>query len=343
MKWNDAMQKMGYWLPKEMIGVFLFFGTMPFWIEAVGLYQYLGLEIVILIIYALGYNILLGYTGLPSFGHGALFGVGGYAIGISQFELFPNLWLGLLSAILVGALFGGIMGLFMSHRRGIYFALLSIALSQIIMFAGMQASDLTGGEDGLLGIDRLPVDFGFFLIDISTTERFYYFVFAVFVIITLLLYRLIHSPLGKILMSIKQNEQRAQFLGYNVRFYKWLSIVLSSAVAGLAGGLMAMAQEAAFINVMSLQWSGTVVFIVLIGGGLVSFWGPVVGTVIYIGARDLLGLHTEAWMLWYGLLFMLIVMFKPEGIMGNYHDIAAGRSVFSFSSFRRNASSQSGE
>jgi len=337
------MKKAGSWLPKEMIGVFLFFGTMPYWIEGVGLYQYLGLEFVILIIYALGYNVLLGYTGLPSFGHGALFGVGGYAIGVAQFEIFPNIWLGLLFAFFVGALFGGVMGLFMSHRRGIYFALLSIALSQIIMFAAMQASDLTGGEDGLLDIKRLPIDLGFLVIDISTPEHFYYFVFAVFIIVTVFLYRLIHSPFGMILKSIKQNEQRAQFLGYNVRFYKWMSIVLSSAIAGLAGGLMAMAQEAAFINVMSLQWSGTVVFITLIGGGLVSFWGPVVGTVIYIGARDLLGLHTEAWMLWYGLLFMLIVMFKPEGIMGVYQDIAASRSVFSFRKNQQKAGSQSGE
>ncbi len=314
------MNKLNAWLPYNMIAVLLIFVTLPFWIDEIGFYPYLGLEFVILIIYALGYNVLLGYTGLPSFGHGALFGMGGYGIGIMQHNYIANLWLGMLAAVVVAAIFGGIMALFMSHRRGIYFALLSIALSQIIMFGAMRASDLTGGEDGLLEIRRLALDFGFFSIDISSTTRFYYFVFAVFAVVLVLLYRLIHSPFGKILRSIKQNEQRAQFLGYNVRFYKWMSFVLSSAVAGLAGGLMAMAQGAAFINVMSLQWSGTVVFITLIGGGLISFWGPVIGTVIFIGARDLLGIYTEAWMLWYGLLFMLIVMFKPEGIMGIYRD-----------------------
>jgi branched-chain amino acid transport system permease protein len=130
------------------------------------------------------------------------------------------------------------------------------------------------------------------------------------------LWRLIHSPLGRIFSAIKQNEMRAAFVGYNVWLYKWLAFTISTAVAGLAGALFAMAQQSAYPNVMSLHNSGFVVMMVLIGGGLVSFWGPVIGATFFILARDLLGAYTETWLLWYGLIFMAMVLFKPEGIAG---------------------------
>jgi branched-chain amino acid transport system permease protein len=126
----------------------------------------------------------------------------------------------------------------------------------------------------------------------------------------------VNSPFGRVLQAIKQNEERVAFLGYDVWLYKWLSFVISCAVAGFAGGIFAMGQGGAFVQVMSLQWSSVVVLMVLIGGGLVSFWGPVIGTVIYFIARDLLGAYTETWLLWFGLMFMAMVMFKPEGAAG---------------------------
>jgi branched-chain amino acid transport system permease protein len=119
-----------------------------------------------------------------------------------------------------------------------------------------------------------------------------------------------------VLAAIRQNETRAAFLGYDVWRYKWLAFVISTAVAGLAGALFAMAQQSAYPNVMSLHASGFVVMMVLIGGGLVSFWGPVLGAVFFILARDLLGAYTDTWLLWYGVLFMAMVLFHPEGIAG---------------------------
>jgi branched-chain amino acid transport system permease protein len=133
----------------------------------------------------------------------------------------------------------------------------------------------------------------------------------------------VHSPFGTVLRAIKQNETRMAYLGYRVFVYKWASFTLSCAVAGLAGGLFAMAQGGAYVQVMSLQWSGVVVLMTLIGGGLVSFWGPVVGTLVYFLARDLLGAYTESWLLWFGLMFMLVVMFKPEGVAGAWQDALA--------------------
>jgi branched-chain amino acid transport system permease protein len=307
----------------SILVAFALFGTLPLWIERVGLYRYLGVEILIWCVFALGFNLLLGYTGLPSFGHGAYFGIGAYALGLTQFHLVANLWVGLLAAIVAASLVGGGVALFISHRRGIYFALMTIAFGQMFFFVASKWTSVTGGEDGLLNIRRLPAQFGPVAADLTGNLAFSYFAFAVFVVVTLFMWRLVHSPLGKVLRAIKQNETRMAYLGYRVFVYKWLSFTLSCAVAGLAGGLFAMAQGGAYVQVMSIQWSGVVVLMALIGGGLVSFWGPVIGTVVYFVARDLLGAYTESWLLWFGLMFMGVVMFKPEGVAGVWQDVAA--------------------
>jgi branched-chain amino acid transport system permease protein len=308
------------WLSPAMLVAFALFGTLPLWIEHLGLYRYLGVEILIWCLFALGFNLLLGYTGLPSFGHGAYFGIGAYAMGLTQFHLVANLWVGLLAATLAGALVGGAVALFISHRRGIYFALMTIAFGQMFFFIASKWTSVTGGEDGLLNIRRLPAHLGVVAFDLTSNLALSYFVFAIFVVVTVLLWRLVHSPFGKVLRAIKQNETRMAYLGYRVVVYKWTSFTLSCAVAGLAGGLYAMAQSGAYVQVMSLQWSSVVVLMTLIGGGLVSFWGPVVGTVVYFVARDLLGAYTESWLLWFGLMFMLVVMFKPEGVAGMWQE-----------------------
>ena len=284
------------------------FGTLPLWIKAVGLYPYLGVEVMIWVIYALGFNLLLGTAGLPSFGHGAYFGVGAYAFGLSQIHWGSSLEVSLLGAMAAGTLAGALVGLFISHRRGIYYALLTIAFGQIFWFVAIKWHSVTRGEDGLLNIKR-PA----FLADLNSL---YYFCFALFIVVIVFLWRLQGSPFGRVLAAIRQNETRARFVGYHVWTYKWLAFTLSALVAGLAGGLFALAQQSAYPNVMSLHQSGFVVMMALIGGGLVSFWGPVLGVVLFFVARDLLGAYTETWLLWYGLLFMLVVLFKPEGLAG---------------------------
>jgi branched-chain amino acid transport system permease protein len=304
-----------------MLGTFAAFATLPLWISAVGLYPYLGVEILIWASYALAFNILLGYTGLPSFGHGAYFGVGAYAFGLAQFNIWPNLWFCLSAAVIGATIAGAAVAAFISHRRGIYYALMTIAFGQIFWFVAIKAHAITGGEDGLLRIARLPVELGAARFGLADNTALYYFVLAVFVAVTVLLWRLIHSPFGRVLQAIKQNETRAAFIGYNVWLYKFLSFTLSAALAGLAGGLFAQAQNSAFPDVMSLHNSGIVVMMTLIGGGFVSFWGPVIGVVVYFVARDVLGAVTGTWMLWFGLMFMLVVLFRPEGIAGLWQDV----------------------
>lgn len=303
-------------IPLPMLIAVVVFLSTPLWITQVGLYQYLALEIMIWVLFAMGYNLLLGYTGLPSFGHGAFFGIGAYAFGLLQHKIWPNLWFDLAGAVVVTAVLGGLVALFISHRRGIYYSLLTIAFGQVFWFIANKWSSVTGGEDGLLSIKRLPADLGFVSFDLASNNALFFFCLILFALVLVGLWRLIHSPLGRIFSAIKQNETRAAFVGYNVWLYKWLAFTLSTAVAGLAGAMFAMAQQSAYPNVMSLQTSGFVVMMVLIGGGLVSFWGPLIGATFFILARDLLGAYTETWLLWYGLIFMAMVVFKPEGIAG---------------------------
>ncbi|MBI1942599.1 MAG: branched-chain amino acid ABC transporter permease [Betaproteobacteria bacterium] len=306
-----------------MLATFVLFATLPFWIKGVGLYPYLGVEVMIWIVYALGFNLLLGHAGLPSFGHGAYFGVGAYAFGLTQLHWGLGLGGGLLFAVLAGGIAGALVAAFISHRRGIYYALLTIAFGQIFWFVAVKWHSVTRGEDGLLNIKRGSV-LGY---PLEALESLYFFCFAVFVVVVLLLWRLVHSPFGRVLSAIRQNETRARFVGYNVWLYKWLAFTLSALIAGAAGGLLALAQQSAYPNVMSLHQSGFVVMMTLVGGGLVSFWGPVLGAVLFFLARDLLGAYTEAWLLWYGLLFMLIVLFKPEGLAGLLTDVRSRPSA----------------
>ena len=274
-------------------------------------------------LFAMAYNLMLGYTGLPSFGHAAFFGIGAYAFGLCQFNVYPNLWACLAASVISAAAAGAVVASFISHRRGIYYALLTIAFSEMFVFICIKWHTVTKGEDGLLNIRRLPAELGFASIGLKGNVALFYFVLVVFALVVWLLWRLVRSPFGHALQAIRQNDLRAGYLGYNVWLCKWLVFVLSAMVAGLAGGLFAMAQEGAYVQVMTLQWSGIVVLMTLTGGGLVSFWGPVLGTIVFFVARDVLGSLTETWLIWYGLMFMAIVMFKPEGIAGVLQDLQA--------------------
>ena len=226
-----------------------------------------------------------------------------------------------MCSVLAAAAAGAFVAVFLSHRRGIYFALLTIAFGQVFWYTAVKWHSVTGGEDGLLNIPR-PDALTFSL---KSNMALYYFALFFFCIVVIGLWRLIHSPFGKVIQAIKQNEMRAGFIGYNVRLYKFMVFTISASIAGLAGALFSMAQESAYPDVMGLHVSGYVVMMTLIGGGFVSFWGPVLGAAIFFLARDLLGSLTETWLLWYGLMFMVIVMFKPEGLAGIWQDLMSHR------------------
>jgi branched-chain amino acid transport system permease protein len=314
-------------LPRPMLLLLLALASTPLWLAYVGLYQYLALEVMVWMLFALGYNLMLGTTGLPSFGQGAFFGVGAYAFGLLQQRVLAHLWFDLFGAILVTAVLAAIVGACVAHKRGIYFALLTIAFGQVFWFVAVKWHSVTGGEDGLQNIVRPVVPLGFASVDLRSNLALFYFCLALFAIALVVLWRIVHSPFGRVLAAIRQNELRAAFIGYDVWRYKWLSFTISSAFAGLAGAMFAMAQQSAYPNVMSLHSSGFVVMMVLIGGGLVSFWGPAIGALFFILARDVLGAATETWLLWYGLLFVVMVMWKPEGIAGLWQDARRKREA----------------
>ncbi|MGL4241453.1 MAG: branched-chain amino acid ABC transporter permease [Beijerinckiaceae bacterium] len=313
---SEIPRKGGSLLTWQMGLFLLLLVSAPVWFTSVGFYHYLGVEIAIWILFAMGFNLLFGYTGLHSFGHGAYFGIGAYAFGLFQKNIAISLWGGLGASIAAAMLAGGLVALFLSHRRGIYFALLSIAFGQLFWFSAVKLHRVTGGEDGLLGIPRPPLELGPWSIPLGDNAVYCGFVAVIAGIVSMLLWRLVNSPFGRVLQAIRQNEMRARFVGYDVWRWKWLAFTISAAIAGLAGGLLAMAQNSAFPDVMSLHNSGLIVMMVLVGGGLVNFWGPVLGVLLYFLARDVLGRLTEAWLLWYGLMFVIMVMAKPEGLAG---------------------------
>lgn len=311
------------WVTTPMLVVFSLLLSFPMWAEAVGLYPYLGIEVAIWMIYALGYNLVLGYTGLPSFGHGAFFGVGAYTYGLCYLRLGASPLVALLLASIAGGLAAALVASLISRRRGIYFALMTIACGQVFWFVSMKAHSVTGGEDGLLNITRPVMSVGGLSLSLKDNVTLFYFVAVVLVITVVFLWRLVHSPFGRALQALRMNESRARFIGYDVWLTKWLVFGISGLFAGLAGALFAVSQESAYPDVMSVHGSGFIVMAVLIGGGTVSFWGPVIGALVFIAARDILGSLTETWLLWYGLLFMAVVLFQPEGIAGAWQRYAA--------------------
>ena len=330
------MKALDAWTPPAMLALFGVFLLLPavLWI---GGYTYLGIEVMIWSIFALGYNLLLGYTGLPAFGHGAFLGIGGYFLGMSQKWWTGGLWLPLLAGILGAALCGALVALFVARRRGIYFALLTIAFGVMFWFMVFVLDAWTGGEDGLTGISRLSVALpGAGAVPLRDNVSFYYFVYAFFVASTILLWRIVNSPFGQVIRAIKQSETRARALGYDTPRYKWAVFTLSCAFAGLAGGLYSLLRFGAFAEPMSIAQSGNVVLMCLIGGGFASFYGPILGVAVFLVLRDVFSMLTDHWMLLYGLLFMGIILFLPEGILGlvqrarqprSFHDTQAAEAA----------------
>ena len=277
----------------------------------------LAIEVMIWAVFAMGFNILLGYTGLPSFGHGLFFGCGAYLFGLFQHHVIKGVWIPLAGSILGCVIIAAVLAIFMAKKRGIYHALLTIAFTQMFFFIAFQWDAVTGGENGLMGIERYPLSFfGLFSIGIESSLSLYYFVFAILAVSIILLWQLIHSPLGTVFYAIKQNELRAKYLGYNAPFFKWLSWIISGAFGGLAGALHALLTHGAFADPIHWSRSGDVVMMVIIGGGLTNFFGPVLGAIIFIALRDIFSTITEHWYLFYGLLIVGIILFMPEGILG---------------------------
>ncbi|AJW43689.1 MULTISPECIES: branched-chain amino acid ABC transporter permease [Ralstonia] len=250
----------------------------------VGAYPVFVAKLLCFALFASAFNLLLGYTGLLSFGHAAFFGGAGYVAGYLMRDLHVTPELGLLAGTAAGALIGLVVGLLAIRRQGIYFAMITLALAQMLYFFCLQAP-FTGGEDGLQGVPRGKL---FGALDLSSDMTLYYVVLVIVAAAFLLIVRTIHSPFGQILKAIKENEPRATSLGYDTDRFKLLAFVLSAALTGLAGSLKTLVLG--FETLTDVHWSmsGSVILMTLVGGlGILS--GPLLGAALVIALENKLG------------------------------------------------------
>ncbi|MFL6695706.1 MAG: branched-chain amino acid ABC transporter permease [Vitreoscilla sp.] len=278
----------------------------------VGIYPIVIMTALCFAIYAMAFNLLLGFTGLLSFGHAAFFGGAAYVTGWLVHEQHWTPELGLIAGTLAAAAAGLVIGLIAIRRQGIYFAMITLALAYMLYFFFLEAP-FTGGEDGIQGIQRGKL---FGLIPLDNDLALYFFVLLVFVGVFALVLRIVHSPYGQVLKAIRENEPRAISLGYNVDRYKLLAFVLSASIAGLGGAMKPLVLHLATLQDVRWEQSGEVILMTLLGG-LGTFAGPVVGAFTVIGLQNFLSDRAGSWTgVIIGCIFVLCVVAFRKGIVG---------------------------
>ncbi|MFD2651621.1 branched-chain amino acid ABC transporter permease [Brucella rhizosphaerae] len=265
-------------------------------------------------LFASAFNLLLGYTGILSFGHAAFFGGAAYvtAHAVKVWGVTPEI--GILLGMLMAAALGLVIGYLAIRRQGIYSTMITLALAQMFFFFCLQAT-FTHGEDGLQGVPR---GYLFGLIDLNQPMNMYYFVLAVFVIGVFAIWRIINSPFGMILKSVRENESRAISLGYSVNHYKLAAFVMSAALAGLAGGMKALVFQFATLTDVGWQMSGEVILMTLLGG-IGTLIGPIVGAAFVVALQNYLATSDFPVTIVTGIIFMACVILFRKGIIGEFY------------------------
>ena len=286
--------------------------------------QALAVNILIYGLYATGFNLLFGYTGLLSFGHAAFLGAGAYGTGIA----LAHFGLGWAPAILLGVAASAVLALLIGalsiRSRGIYFSMVTLALAQLVYYVAFQASDWTGGENGLRGFTVSTLQLGPVTLNFLDPLVKYYVVFAFVVAALWLVSRLLGSPFGAAIEAVRENETRAVACGYDVKALKLVAFVISGTLCGLAGSLDALHLSIVPIDLLFYQTSGLVVMMVLLGG-TGTFLGPFVGAAVYLLIEDVVSIWTPHWQLVVGIAFIGAVLFMPRGIWGTLADRIGSR------------------
>ncbi|HWT63693.1 MAG TPA: branched-chain amino acid ABC transporter permease [Ochrobactrum sp.] len=274
-------------------------------------------------LFASAFNLLLGYTGILSFGHAAFFGGAAYvtAHAVKEWGVTPEI--GILLGMLTAAALGLVIGYLAIRRQGIYSTMITLALAQMFFFFCLQAA-FTHGEDGLQGVPR---GFLFGVIDLNQPMTMYYFVLAVFVLGVFAIWRIINSPFGMILKSVRENENRAVSLGYSVNRYKLAAFVMSAGLAGLAGGLKALVFQFATLTDVGWQMSGEVILMTLLGG-IGTLIGPIVGAAFVVALQNYLATSDFPVTIVTGLIFMACVLLFRKGIVGEFYASRIGKKLF---------------
>ncbi|MDP2640667.1 MAG: branched-chain amino acid ABC transporter ATP-binding protein/permease [Betaproteobacteria bacterium] len=285
---------------------------LPLFTHAIGFTHSLATEIALFAMVGLGFNLLLGYTGLLSFGHGLFFGFAAYATALAHIHWFKD---SLLQPLLFGVISTGLLGVAVGflvlRRRGVYFSLLTLAFTALGFSIAFRWTDVTGGESGLRGITR-PSVLG---LDLDQQLVFYYFCAAIIFAVAVVMWRVVNSPFGSVLVAIREREQRASFAGYPVQRYRLAAFVISTIVMGIGGGLYTFLKLFAAADPVHPNFSGEILAMSIIGGSR-SFMGPPLGAAFYILFREILSGYTASWLFWFGLLFMAFILYSPSGLIG---------------------------
>lgn len=276
----------------------------------------LATEVLIFALASLGCNLLLGYTGLMSFGQGIFLGLGSYTAGLSLLHMRVPLLVALLAAMVVGAVAAAAVGWLSIRRRGIYFALLTLALGQMFYFLAYTLKDITGGDNGLLNIPRPQLSvFNTTLLPTATQWQYYGFVALVFVVAFTLIQRVADSVLGRTLLAIRDNETRAAAIGYNVKLFKLIAFTISGAITGLAGALYAILIGVAPLSNIEYQASESILIMTVIGG-TGNLFASVLGAGFYVLAGDWLSTLWPRWLMLLGILLIVVSLYMQKGLWG---------------------------
>ena len=298
--------------------------TVPLWLPLLGGYTALAGRVLVFGLAAMALNLLLGFTGVLSFGHAAYFGLGAYGAGLTLRYLVHSTPLAMLAGTLLGGIAGTLFGLLIVRRRGVYFAMCTIAFGQLWYYLAYSWNSFTGGFDGLRDFQRAPIALGPFTLDLTGGgATFYFFLLAIFAVAVGLMGLILRSPFGRTLIAIRENERRARFLGIPVERHIWLSFSISCFFTALAGTLYALLNN--FADPLTLHYTLSGYFVVMtVIGGMRTFWGPLVGAAVFVMLQDYISSMTVNWMSFIGLIFMLVVLFFPRGLLGTKGLLAKG-------------------
>jgi branched-chain amino acid transport system permease protein len=290
----------------------LFLAVFP-WLAP---YKALAVNILIFGLFAMGFNLIYGYAGMLSFGHAAFFGLGAYGCGVPIANFGVPWFFALPLGAVIAGLAAAVIGWFATRSRGIYFAMVTLAFSQVAYYVAFQWVSLTGGEDGLRGVNTPSIGvLGVRLNLLDPTTKYY----GVLIIVSGAMWvfsRILNSPFGAVLEAIRENEQRSLACGYDVKRTRWLAFILSGLFSGLAGALYALHLSIVPIETLNYFTSAVVLMITLLGG-MGTFFGPFVGAIVYLLLQDVVTVITVHWQLVVGALFVLLILFFPRGIWGS--------------------------
>lgn len=296
------------WLASAVAGLVLLLVWPAF---APPFYVYTLTLILVTALVAMSLNLVLGYGGLYQFHHAVFYGVGAYAVALTLIKTSLPAWVGFIVGPIVAAVVGLLIGWFCVRLTQLYFGMLQISLGSLIWAIVFRWYSFTGGDDGIHGIPVPSV--------IASLRNSYYFVLLIFIICLIVLYLIVKSPFGATLQAVRDNPQRCEAVGINVRRHQLIAIVIASFFAGVAGVLFVVLERSVFPDllfwVLSLE-----IFIMCLLGGWFTFLGPAVGAAIIVALRTFAGSYTEYWTLILGVILILLIFFLPEGVMGYFLD-----------------------